>query len=58
MYFKYDSCFGRVGILLEDTEQLFRLVSKYLAIHVELSPCYSSFREMNSQGVKTVSERK
>jgi hypothetical protein len=57
-YFKYGSCFGRVGIFLEDTEQLTWLVSKYLAIQVELSPCYNSFREMNSQCVKIWSERK
>ena len=57
-YFKYDGCFGRVGILLADTEQLFWLVSKHLAIHVELSQCCNSFREMNSQSVKIGSEKK
>ena len=53
-YFKYDGCFGRVGILLADTEQL----SRHLAIRVELSPCCNSFREMNSQGVKIESDTK
>jgi len=57
-YFKYDGCCGRVGILLADKEQFFWPVSKHLAIHVELSPCCNSFREMNSQGVKTGSETK
>jgi hypothetical protein len=51
-YFKYGRCFGIVSILLADTEQLFWLVSRHLAIRVELSSYCNSFREMYSQGVK------